>query len=320
MNETSLHAAGRGSARNAGSSTPIKHLLSLEKMSPEVMQHILENSAILKRERADSQHKPLAGQFWALVFSKSSTRTRVSFEVGVRELGGESLFLSAHDIQLGRGEPIKDTARVLGRMIHGAIIRTFAQRDVEEFADFSGIPTINALTDEEHPCQILTDIFTFEEKRGSIKGRIVTFIGDGACNVPVSWIFAASRLGFELRIAAPKAYQPPASLLAHAPGKIICTEDVKAAAKGADLLYTDVWVSMGKEAESADRIRQLTGYQINRGLVQLASKDVMVMHCLPAYRGKEIDEETFEAHADTIFDQAENRLHVQKAILNWIAS
>ena len=297
-----------------------KHLLSLERMSNPDIQHIFQNSAVLKRERGDSQHKPLTGQTWALIFSKSSTRTRVSFEVGIRELGGESLFLNANDIQLGRGEPIKDTARVLGRMIHGAIIRTFAQSDVEEFAQFSGIPTINALTDDEHPCQILTDIFTFEEKRGPIKGRIVTFVGDGACNVPVSWIFAAAKLGFEVRIAAPKAYQPAAAVLNRAGGKVVCTEDIKAAAKGADLLYTDVWVSMGKEAESAERLRQLAGYQINRQIVQLAKADALVMHCLPAYRGKEIDEQTFEANAQTIFDQAENRLHVQKAILNWIVT
>jgi len=298
----------------------IKHLLNLERMSNPDIQHIFQNSAVLKHERGDSQHKPLTGQTWALIFSKSSTRTRVSFEVGIRELGGESLFLNANDIQLGRGEPIKDTARVLGRMIHGAIIRTFAQSDVEEFAQFSGIPTINALTDDEHPCQILTDIFTFEEKRGPIKGRIVTFVGDGACNVPVSWIFAAAKLGFELRIAAPKAYHPAAAVLNRAGGKVVCTEDIKAAAKGADLLYTDVWVSMGKEAESAERLRQLAGYQINRQIVQLAKADALVMHCLPAYRGKEIDEQTFEANAQTIFDQAENRLHVQKAILNWIVT
>ena len=289
-------------------------------MASRDIEHILQNSAVLKRERGESQHKPLAGQSWGLIFSKSSTRTRVSFEVGIRELGGESLFLSANDIQLGRGEPIKDTARVLGRMIHGAVIRTFAQRDVEEFAEFSGIPTINALTDEEHPCQILADIFTFQEKRGSIKGRVVTFIGDGACNVPVSWIFAAAKLGFELRIAAPKAYQPASAILTRAGGRVVCTEDIKAAAKGADLLYTDVWVSMGKESESAERLRALAGYQINREIVQVANADALVMHCLPAYRGKEIDEQTFEANAETIFDQAENRLHVQKAILNWIVT
>jgi ornithine carbamoyltransferase len=230
------------------------------------------------------------------------------------------MFLSANDIQLGRGEPIKDTARVLGRMIHGAVIRTFAQSDVEEFARSSGIPTINALTDDEHPCQILADIFTFQEKRGSIAGKTVAFIGDGACNVAHSWILAAAKFGFELRIASPKSFQPPAGLLKRAGGKISVSADLKATAKGADLLYTDVWISMGKEAEAAERIKTLTGYQINQSLVRLAKRDALVMHCLPAYRGKEIDDETFEAHAQTIFDEAENRLHVQKAILNWVVS
>ncbi|MEO7300066.1 MAG: ornithine carbamoyltransferase [Verrucomicrobiota bacterium] len=296
----------------------MKHLLSLEKLSQADMETILQNSSVLKKQRGDSQHKPLAGQTWAMIFTKSSTRTRVSFEVGIHELGGNALFLNANDIQLGRGEPIKDTARVLGRMVHGAVIRTFAQSDVEEFAEFSKVPTINALTDEEHPCQVLTDIFTFEEKCGSIKGKVVTFIGDGACNMPVSWIFAAAKLGFELRIAAPRNFQPAPEILKRAGGKIVVTEDLKAAAENADVLYTDVWISMGKEAESADRIRQLAGYQINQSLLKLAKKDALVMHCLPAYRGKEIDDETFEAHAQTIFDEAENRLHVQKAILSWI--
>jgi ornithine carbamoyltransferase len=240
--------------------------------------------------------------------------------VGIRELGGEAMFLSQTETQLGRGEPIKDTARVLGRMIHGAVIRTFAQSDVEDFARYSGIPTINALTDAEHPCQILTDIYTFQEKRGPIAGRRIVFVGDGACNVPVSWMFAAGKLGFELWIAAPKSFQPPAELLRRAGGKITCTEDVREAARGADLLYTDVWVSMGKEADSAERMRELAGYQINQSLVKLAKPDALVMHCLPAYRGKEIDEETFEANAGTIFDQAANRLHCQKAILNWLVS
>jgi ornithine carbamoyltransferase len=298
----------------------MKNLLSLEKLAASDLEKILRDAIVFKRERARLDRKPLAGQTWALMFSKSSTRTRVSFEVGVRELGGESLFLSANDIQLGRGEPIKDTARVLGRMVHGAIIRTFAQNDVEEFAAFSKIPTLNALTDDEHPCQIITDIFTFKESRGPISGKIVTFVGDGACNVPVSWIFAAAKLGFELRIAAPKKFQPSAEILKRAGGKISCTEDLKTAAKGADLLYTDVWVSMGKESESAERLKILSGYQINQKLVKLAKPDALVMHCLPAYRGKEIDEETFEANAATIFTQAENRLHVQKAILNWCVS
>lgn len=296
----------------------MKHLLSIEELPRDVIEHLLDGTAKAKKNRGRGANPVLAGQVWALIFAKSSTRTRVSFEVGIRELGGESLFLSSADIQLGRGEPIKDTARVLGRMIHGAVIRTYAQTDVEEFARYAGLPTINALTDEEHPCQILTDIFTYEEKRGSIKGRTVAFIGDGACNVPVSWIFAAAKLGFELRIAAPKKFQPAPELLKRAGGKIVVTEDVRAAAQGADLLYTDVWVSMGKEAESAERMREFAGYQINRELVKLAKPDALVMHCLPAYRGKEIDEETFEANAQTIFDQAENRLHCQKAILEWI--
>ncbi|HXE43024.1 MAG TPA: ornithine carbamoyltransferase, partial [Candidatus Baltobacteraceae bacterium] len=220
-------------------------------------------------------------------------------------------------IQLGRGEPIKDTARVMGRMIHGAVIRTFNQSDVEEFAEYSRIPTINALTDDEHPCQILADIFTFQEKRGSIAGKTVAFIGDGACNVANSWIFAAAKFGFNLRIASPKEFQPSKEILKRAGGNISVSADIKATAKGADLLYTDVWISMGKEAEAAERVKILKEYQINETLVTLAKKDALVMHCLPAYRGKEIDEETFEANAQTIFDEAENRLHVQKSILKW---
>jgi ornithine carbamoyltransferase len=317
-----------------------RHLLSIEKLSVSEINAILTAVPALKQKRdvrveemsvgnglhlfkktqKPNPEKPLDGQTWALIFAKSSTRTRVSFEVGISELGGRPMFLSANDIQLGRGEPIKDTARVLGRMIHGAVFRTFAQRDVEEFAQYAGIPTINALTDEEHPCQILTDIFTIQEKLGPMAGKIVTFVGDGACNVANSWIFAAAKLGFELRIAAPKGFQPDAKLLKQAGGKIVCTDDLKAAASGADVLYTDVWVSMGKEAESADRLQTLAGYQINQSLVKLAKPDALVMHCLPAYRGREIDEPTFEAHAQTIFDQAENRLHVQKAILGWVVS
>ncbi len=298
----------------------MKNLLSIESLSRAEMDLILANTATIKRERGHHQTQPLAGQTWALIFAKSSTRTRVSFEVGIRELGGDMMFLSAQDIQLGRGEPIKDTARVLGRMIHGAVIRTFAQKDVEEFAQYSKIPTINALTDEEHPCQILADILTFQEKRGPIQGKTVAFIGDGACNVANSWIWAAAKWGFELRIASPKQFQPPTEFLKRVGGNIIVTHDLKAAAKGADLLYTDVWVSMGKEAEAKERIEILAGYQINEALIKLAKPGALVMHCLPAYRGKEIDEPTFEANAATIFDEAENRLHVQKAILSWVVS
>jgi len=296
----------------------MKHLLGIEQLSLTDMETILAAAKPLKQERGRHSSLPLIGQTWAMIFAKSSTRTRVSFEVAIRELGGQALFLNTNDIQLGRGEAISDTARVLGRMVHGAIIRTFAQSDVEEFSRFSGIPTINALTDDEHPCQILTDIFTFEEKAGPIQDKIVTLIGDGASNVTYSWIFAAARLGFELRIAAPEGYQPAPELLNRAGGKIIVTDDIQAAARGADLLYTDVWVSMGKEAESAGRIQKMTGFQINQSLLDLAKPGALVMHCLPAYKGKEIDAVTFEAHAQTIFDQAENRLHVQKAILAWI--
>ena len=294
----------------------MKHLLSIESLSREEILAILDATAGMKATRGHHAAHPLRHQCWAIMFSKSSTRTRVSFEVGIRELGGDPMFLSANDIQLGRGEPIKDTARVMGRMLHGAVIRTFAQKDVEDFAKYSGIPTINALTDEEHPCQILADLFTIKEKRGSLDDLKVCFVGDGECNVPRSWIWAAAKLGFELRIAAPPQYQPPADLLARAGGRIAVTTGLKDAADGADVLYTDVWVSMGKEDEAAYRIAQLGGYQIDSELVKVAKPGALVMHCLPAYRGKEITDETLEAHADTIFQQAENRLHVQKTILS----
>ncbi len=297
----------------------MKHLLSIEAMDAKSIETILENAGVMKAQRGDSQHQPLAGQTWAMIFAKSSTRTRVSFEVGIRELGGSVMFLNSNDLQLGRGEPLKDTARVLGRMVHGAVIRTFAQSDVEDFAQHSGIPTINALTDAEHPCQILTDIFTYQEMRGPIAGKVVTYIGDGACNVPISWIWAAAKLNFQLRIAAPKAHQPDAEILKRAGGNITVTEDCNEAAEGADILYTDVWVSMGMETEAAQREQDFAGYQINEPLIKRANENALIMHCLPAYRGKEIDEQTLEAHAETIFTQAENRLHTQKAILNWLA-
>ena len=293
----------------------MKHLLSIESLSAVDIEEILSDTALMKSTRGRHAAHPLRHQCWALMFSKSSTRTRVSFEVGIRELGGDALFLAAADIQLGRGEPIRDTARVMGRMLHGAVIRTFAQKDVEDFAAFSGIPTINALTDEEHPCQILTDLFSIRETRGSLDGLRVAFIGDGDCNVARSWIWAAARCGFELVIAAPPKFQPPAELLERAGGKIRLTSDPMEAAAGAHVLYTDVWVSMGKEEEAACRIAQFQGYQINSELLAQAAPNALVMHCLPAYRGKEIDEETLEAHADTIFRQAENRLHTQKAIM-----
>jgi len=297
----------------------MKHLLSIEQLTRSEIETVLRRTAEFKTDRGKISTRPLAGQTWALIFSKPSTRTRVSFEVGIRELGGESIYMNAADAQLGRGELIKDTARVLARMIHGAIIRTYAQRDIEEFAEFSGVPTVNALTDDEHPCQILGDIFTVMEKRGKIDNRIVTFVGDGISNTARSWLFAAGKLDFELRIASPKRYQPKPKLLNRAGGRVVCTEDLQSAARDADVLYTDIWVSMGKEAEEARREAELGPYWITESVVKLAKPDALVMHCLPAHRGQEIDEQTFEAHAQTIFDQAENRLHVQKAILAELA-
>ena len=295
----------------------MKNLLSIESLSAAEIHQIIDLSVQMKAERGRHEKHPLRHQCWALIFSKSSTRTRVSFEVGIRELGGDVMFLSANDIQLGRGEPIMDTARVMGRMLHGAVIRTFAQKDVEDFAQYSAIPTINALTDEEHPCQILADLLTIREKLGTLEGKTLTFVGDGACNVPKSWIWAASKLGFELRIAAPKSFQPDAEWLAGLKAKnVTVTDDVEGAAVGADVLYTDVWVSMGREEEAAFRLAQMGHYQINAQLLSKAKPGALVMHCLPAYRGKEITADVFEAHAETIFTQAENRLHAQKAIMS----
>jgi ornithine carbamoyltransferase len=298
----------------------MKNLLSIEQLSRAEMEEIFHVAALQKQNRGKHTDFPLRGLTWGLIFSKPSTRTRVSFEVGVRELGGETIFLNPNDIQLGRGELIKDTARVLARMVHGAIIRTFAQADIEEFAEFSGLPTINALTDEEHPCQILADIFTVQEKRGSIEGKVVTFVGDANSNTARSWIFAAGKMNFELRLAAPAKYSPSADFLKRAGGRVICNPNLQDAARGADVLYTDIWVSMGKEGEEARREAELGPYWINQDLVKLAKPNALVMHCLPAHRGQEIDDATLEANAETIFDQSENRLHVQKAVLLAVTS
>ena len=293
----------------------MKHLLSIESLSREDIERIVSATEKMKSERGRHSEHPLRHKCWAMMFSKSSTRTRISFEVGIRELGGEVMFLAADDIQLGRGEPIKDTARVMGRMLHGAVIRTFAQRDVEEFAHFSGIPTINALTDDEHPCQILSDLFTIRESGRSLDGLRVAFVGDGDCNVARSWIWAAARCDFELIVATPEKFRPSQVV----PENVKVVADPFEAARGAHVLYTDVWVSMGKEDEAAFRMAQFRNYQINHELLSTAP-GALVLHCLPAYRGKEITEEVFEEHSATIFRQAENRLHAQKAILSLLAS
>ena len=295
----------------------MKHFLSIELQTADRLRALLDLAIQFKANRANPSERLLEGQTWAMLFSKPSTRTRVSFEVGIREMGGSVIFLSAGEIQLGRGEPIIDTARVLGRLLHGAVIRTFAQSDVETFAKYGGIPTINALTDTEHPCQILADLLTIFEKRKTLDDLKVCFVGDGNNNVANSWIWAAERLGFELRIAAPENYRPSSSLIARLTNKkIIVTGDPAEGADGADVLYTDVWVSMGFEKESVQRLVEFESYQLNESLVAKAAPNALVLHCLPAYRGKEITEETLEKHAMTIFDQAENRLHAQKAILS----
>ncbi len=297
----------------------MKHLLTLEQLSPSQITEILALAKELKATRGKSTLQPLQGQTWALIFNKASTRTRVSFEVGIRELGGSALYLSTNDIQMGRGETVADTARVLSRYVAGVVIRTFAQSDVEEFSKYGSISVINALTDDEHPCQILADLQTITEKLGSLKGRKIVFAGDGACNVCNSWLFGAAKTGMELWVAAPKGYQPGADWVKRAGGNIHVTENIQEAARGADVLYTDVWVSMGKEAEKAERLKIFTSYQINDSLLKLAKPNALVMHCLPAYRGLEITAEVFEANQQTIFDEAENRLHAQKAVLCLLA-
>jgi ornithine carbamoyltransferase len=298
----------------------MKHLLSLESMSAADMRRVLDLAVHLKATRADQSFQPLAGQSWAMIFMKASTRTRVSFEVGVQELGGRVLYLNPNDTQLGRKEPLKDTARVLGRMVHGAIIRTYAQQDLVEFAEYSKIPTINALTDDEHPCQVLADLLTMIELCGGYEGKKVVFMGDGDNNMSKSWMWAAEKLGFDFTICAPPAYQPSAAYLAQfKSGRISIEPDPEKAVAGAHVLYTDVWVSMGMEEETKKRLAELAPWQINSELVAKAAPGAIVLHCLPAYRGQEISDECLEAHADAIFQEAENRLHAQKAVLTVIA-
>ena len=292
----------------------MKHLLSIEQLTSAEISRLLESASYLKRLRGRDA-KPLDGQTWAMIFTKSSTRTRVSFEVGIRELGGFPMFLSKNDIQLGRGEPIKDTARVLGRMVHGAIIRTFAQQDVVDFAEYSGIPTINALTDDEHPCQILADLLTVQESLGGWEGKKVAFVGDGFSNMTRSWMWAAKHLGFELAIASPRNCQPPQDFLERLDASnVSVTTDPAEAVEGAHVINTDVWLSMGQE-DQKDKELEFAGFQVNAQLLKAAASGHIVLHCLPAYRGKELSEEVLEQHAGVIFQEAENRLHAQKAIL-----
>ena len=301
----------------------MKNFLSIEACSRAEIEELVESSISLKeaRNRRDFSSKPLSDQCWGIIFSKASTRTRISFEVGIRELGGSAMFLSPRDLQLGRGEPIKDTARVMGRMLHGAVIRNDSQIEVEQFAELSDIPTINALTDQEHPCQIIADLLTVRETLGSWEGKKVVFLGDADCNVAHSWVWAAKHLGFELVLSGPPHICSPVDYLKGLDcSNVSFLEDPVAAVADANVLYTDVWVSMGMEDEAARREGAFTDYQINEKIINLADPNVMVMHCLPAYRDKEISESAFEANAGTIFSQAENRLHAQKAIMRDLAT
>jgi len=294
------------------------HLLTIAELSKQEIDTLLEMAATGKaRHKMGIPHNPLRGKTLGLVFEKSSTRTRVSFETAMHQLGGHAIFISQRDSQIGRGEPIKDTARVMSRYVSGMVIRTFGHGIIEEYAKYSSVPVINGLTDLHHPCQVLADVMTIVEKKGGYEGLKVCWIGDGN-NMANSWIEAAGVLGFELVLACPRGYFPDGAILKKASEsnpKISVTESVDEAAVGADVLNTDVWASMGQEEEAVARKKAFEGFQINSRLLALAKKDAIVMHCLPAHRGEEITGEVMEGPQSAVWDEAENRLHIQKAIL-----
>lgn len=296
----------------------MKHLLTLESLSTEEIKDILNLADQLKYElKHGIEHHHLKGKTLGMIFEKSSTRTRVSFETGMYQLGGHPLFLSSNDLQIGRGEPVEDTARVLSRMLDGIMIRTFAQAEVDALAEYGSIPVINGLTDYCHPCQVLADLMTIREFKGKLKGLKLEFIGDGN-NMANSLIVGCLKCGMSVAIACPKGYEPPKNILDFAdnyPGMFEMTTDPLKAAENADVVYTDVWASMGQEEEKAIREKAFAGIQINAELMEKTNKDCMVLHCLPAHRGEEITADVFEAHADEIFEEAENRLHAQKAVM-----
>ncbi len=296
----------------------MKHLLKLLDLSEKEILDLLNLADQLKYEKKHGiAHKRLEGKTLGMIFEKSSTRTRVSFEVGMYELGGQALFLSSRDLQIGRGEPIEDTARVLSRYLDGIMIRTFKQSDVEDLAAYGSIPIINGLTDFAHPCQVLADLMTVREFKGLLKGLKVCFIGDGN-NMANSLIVGCLKVGMSFSIACPKDYRPDESVIDFAKGygdKFVMTDDIALAAKDADVLITDVWASMGQEDEKRIREKAFSGYQINKDVLSYAKSDAMVLHCLPAHREEEITAEVFEAHASEIFEEAENRIHAQKAVM-----
>ena len=295
----------------------MKHLLKLSDLSAAEILDILNLADQLKYERKNGiAHPILKGKTLGMIFQKSSTRTRVSFETGMYQLGGQALFLSNRDLQIGRGEPVQDTARVLSRYLDGIMIRTFAQQEVEDFARFGSIPIINALTDYAHPCQVLADLQTIREHKKTLSGLKLCFVGDGN-NMANSLIVGGLKVGMQVSIACPNNYQPDQKVLdfANANGGFTMTDSPVLAAENADVIFTDVWASMGQEDEAAQRRIAFNGYQVNDDVMGAAHADCMVQHCLPAHRGEEITEKVFEAHANEIFDEAENRLHAQKAVM-----
>jgi ornithine carbamoyltransferase len=300
----------------------VKDLLSVHDLSTKEINDILHLAKTLKAQlKNGEEHHLLKGKTLGMIFQKASTRTRVSFEVGMWQLGGAALFLNANDMQIGRGEPVRDTARVLSRYVDGIMIRTFSHDEVRELAQFATVPVINALTDLMHPCQALTDIFTVLEHKGTLKGLKMVYIGDGN-NMVNSLLQACAKVGMDIFIATPKGYEPDDAIVAEAlpvaamnGSKIVWCENPIEAAKDADVLYTDVWASMGKEVEQEDRREVFAHYQINQEVMNAAKEDAIVLHCLPAHRGEEITEEVLESKHSVVFDQAENRLHVQKAIM-----
>ena len=296
----------------------MKHLLKLLDLSKEEILDILNLADQLKYENKNGiEHKLLAGKTLGMIFQKSSTRTRVSFETGMYQLGGQALFLSNRDLQIGRGEPVQDTARVLSRYLDGIMIRTFEQTEVEDLAKYGSIPIINGLTDFCHPCQVLADLMTIREHKGRLDGLKLTYIGDGN-NMANSLIVGGLKVGMTVAVACPKDYQPDSQVLEFAKAygdKFILTDDILAAAKGADVIYTDVWTSMGEEAETEKRKIAFKGFQVNDEVMAVTNPGAMVPHCLPAHREEEITTKVFEEHADEIFDEAENRLHAQKAVM-----
>ncbi len=296
----------------------MEHLLTLEQLSKEEILDILNLADQLKFQKKNGiPHPILQGKTLGMIFQKSSTRTRVSFEVGMHELGGQALFLSSRDLQIGRGEPVQDTARVLSRYLDGIMIRTFAQKEVEDLAKYGSIPVINALTDYCHPCQVLADLMTIREFKGGFEGLKATFIGDGN-NMANSIIVGCLRVGMKVSIASPKGYEVCNHIQEFAkqyPGMFEMTNDPLTAAMASDVIFTDVYASMGQEGEAQERLKAFKGFQVNKELLAVANKGCMVQHCLPAHREEEITNEVFEEHADEIFEEAENRLHAQKAVL-----